>query len=77
MTFKSFLRTFRVLTLRNVNHPLGLIGLMVMYLSGIPMVVLLLLDALGFLDSPYVGIFTFLVLPAGFALGVLLVALGR
>ncbi|MCB9516544.1 MAG: NapC/NirT family cytochrome c [Candidatus Latescibacteria bacterium] len=77
MTFKSFLRTFRVLTLRNVNHPLGLIGLMVMYLSGIPMVVLLLLDALGFLDSPYVGIFTFLVLPAGFALGALLVALGR
>ncbi len=77
MRLRDLANTFRVLTLRNISHPLGLIGMMVMYLSGIPIVLLLILDALGFLDSPYLGIFTFLVLPAFFAFGVLLVVLGR
>ncbi len=77
MRLRDLANNFRVLTLRNISHPLGLIGMMVMYLSGIPIVLLLILDALGFLDSPYIGIFTFLVFPAFFALGALLVALGR
>jgi nitrate/TMAO reductase-like tetraheme cytochrome c subunit len=77
MRLRDLANTFRVLTLRNISHPLGLIGMMVMYLSGIPIVVLLLLEGLGLIDSPYLGIFTFLVLPAFFAFGVLLVVLGR
>ncbi|TFG88973.1 MAG: hypothetical protein E4H17_01470 [Gemmatimonadales bacterium] len=77
MRLRVLANNFRILTLRNISHPLALIGMMVMYLSGIPIVLLLLLDALGFLDSPYIGILTFLVLPAFFALGALLVVLGR
>ncbi|MBM4116670.1 cytochrome C [bacterium] len=77
MRLRDLADNFRVLTLRNISHPLGLIGMMVMYLSGIPIVLLLILDSLGFLHSPYLGIYTFLVLPAFFALGVLLVVLGR
>lgn len=77
MRLRDLANNFRVLTLRNISHPLGLIGMMVMYLSGIPIVVLLALQGFGLLDSPYLGIFTFLVLPAFFALGALLVVIGR
>lgn len=77
MRLRDLTYNFRVLTLKNISHPLGLVGMMVMYLTGIPIVLLLILDALGFLDSPYIGIYIFLVLPAFFVLGALLVVFGR
>lgn len=74
---KNLMRALRVFTLRNTNHPLGLLGLAVMYLSGLLLLVLLTLNLLSFHSSPYLGILTFLVLPVLFAGGAALVFLGR
>ncbi|MDP6802941.1 MAG: NapC/NirT family cytochrome c [Gemmatimonadota bacterium] len=68
---------FGIFSLRNANHPLGLLGLLVMYLSGLLLVILLSLDLLGFHTSPYLGIVTFLALPLFFVAGVVLVLVGR
>lgn len=75
--FRNLAVYLRVFTLRNTNHPLGLIGLLLMYLSGLLLLVLLTLNLLEFHSSPYLGILTFLVLPALFMVGVVSVVLGR
>ncbi len=77
MPFKRLAIYFRVFTLRNANHPLGLIGLLVMYISGLMLLILLSLDLLGFHTSPYMGIVTFMGLPIAFGAGIGLVFLGR
>ena len=77
MSYKRFLIYFRILTLRNVNHPLGLIGLLAMYLSGLMILFLLTIEILGFHVSPYMGLVTFVLLPACFAGGAFLVFIGR
>ncbi len=77
MSWKRIAVFFRVFTIRNANHPLGLFGLMVMYLSGVMLLVLLTLDLVGFHSSPYMGIITFMGLPAFFVGGIALVFLGR
>ncbi len=68
---------FRVLTLRNTTHPLGLLGLLAFYISILLMVIFLSLETLGFHQSPYMGIVTFMALPTCMVAGLGLVFLGR
>ncbi len=68
---------FRVFTLRNTTHPLGLLGLLAFYISILLILIFLALDTLGFHQSPYMGIVTFLALPTCMAAGLALVFVGR
>ncbi len=62
--------------LRTTRHPLSFAGANLTTLSGVLLVVLLLLSALGAPTNPYLGAVTFLVLPAIFVLGLILIPLG-
>src|SRR5262245_33608732 len=57
-------------------HPLAVAGTVVTTISGALFVAALALEVLGFHTSPYLGIVTFLLLPATFVLGLLLIPLG-
>ncbi len=59
-----------------VNSPLCLAGTALTTASGIVLLTLLAMDLLGFSGGPYSGILAFLVLPAVFVLGLLLIPLG-
>lgn len=58
-------------------HPVGFAGVLLTTTSAILFLFLLLLDALGFLTSPYIGILTFMVLPGLFLLGLALIPIAR
>jgi hypothetical protein len=66
----------RDFVLRTTKTPLGFIGLNVTTVSGILLVVLLLSSFFGFQANPYIGIVTFLILPAFFILGLLMIPVG-
>jgi len=67
----------RDFVLRTTKTPLGFIGLNITTISGILLVVLLVSSLLGFQANPYIGIVTFLVLPALFVFGLVLIPLDR
>jgi hypothetical protein len=58
------------------KNALGLFGASLTTVSGVLIVSLAIAAALGYLGSPYIGIFAFLILPAFFVLGLLLIPLG-
>jgi hypothetical protein len=67
---------FRDFILRTTRHPLGFIGVNLTTLAGILLAVLLVGSLLGMEPNPYLGAVTFLVLPAIFIFGLLLIPIG-
>lgn len=61
---------------RLFSHPLAFVGGIVTTISAVLFLVFLLLDVVGVHTSPYLGIVTFVALPALFVIGLLLVPLG-
>lgn len=61
---------------RAVAHPLALAGVVFTTVSAVLFLVSLLLELVGFHTSPYLGILTFLILPAVFVVGLALIPLG-
>ena len=61
---------------RAFPHPISLAGAVVTTISAALFLVFLLLDVIGVHTSPYLGIVTFVVLPALFVAGLLLIPLG-
>jgi hypothetical protein len=59
-----------------VAHPLAFAGAVLTTVSAVLFVVSLLLELVGFHTSPYLGILTFLVLPAAFVVGLALIPAG-
>ncbi|MDM7917261.1 MAG: cytochrome c3 family protein [Candidatus Eisenbacteria bacterium] len=72
----SLFRAVRDFFLRTTKHPLGFIGVNLTTLSGVLLLVLLVSSALGFQANPYLGMVTFLILPALFILGLLMIPFG-
>ncbi|HYU36028.1 MAG TPA: NapC/NirT family cytochrome c [Thermoanaerobaculia bacterium] len=66
-------RSFFIALTRNA---VSLLGAAIVTASGFLIVTLFLLDLLGFKGSPYLGIIAFLILPAIFILGLLLIPIG-
>jgi nitrate/TMAO reductase-like tetraheme cytochrome c subunit len=58
------------------RHPVALVGIAIATAMALLFVVLFLLDALGFLQSPYLGLLVFVAVPAAFVFGLLLIPLG-
>jgi len=67
------LRSFFIALMRN---PVSLLGAAIVTASGILIVTLFTLDLLGFEGGPYLGILAFLILPAIFVVGLLLIPIG-
>jgi hypothetical protein len=61
------------LTLR---HPVALFGVAITTAMAILFVVLLIFDLAGFFDNPYFGLLLFVVIPAAFVVGLLLIPIG-
>src|SRR5688572_16783614 len=59
-----------------IRHPLALLGVAITTVMAILFVVLVLLDFFGFFRSPYVGLLVFVVVPAAFLIGLLLIPIG-
>ncbi len=64
------------LEIAGIRHPLSLVGIAVTTTAGILICTLFTFEALGFLGNPYIGILTFLVLPAIFVAGLLMIPAG-
>ena len=62
--------------LRTTRHPIGFIGVNLTTLSGLLLIILLALSLLGAPANPYLGAVTFLILPAIFILGLILIPIG-
>lgn len=60
-----------------MRHPIGLSGVILTTLSGLLMLILMGMSMAGVRGNPYLGIVTFLVLPAGFLLGLVLMPVSR
>jgi nitrate/TMAO reductase-like tetraheme cytochrome c subunit len=60
-----------------MRHPIGLFGVALTTLSGLLMLILMGMSMAGMNGNPYLGIVTFLVLPAGFLLGLVLMPVSR
>lgn len=58
------------------NNPLTIFGVVLTTLSGLMLLVFIAMQAFGGLRNPYLGIFAYLVLPAIFVLGLVLVPIG-
>jgi hypothetical protein len=58
------------------RHPLSVLGVSLATMSGVLFALSLLLELAGFHPNPYLGILFFLLLPAVFVLGLLLIPLG-
>ncbi|HEY7318746.1 MAG TPA: cytochrome c3 family protein [Candidatus Binatia bacterium] len=59
-----------------VRHPLALIGVGLVILSGVSILFLFLIEAISGRANPYIGIFTYLVYPALLLLGLVMVPAG-
>jgi len=55
------------------RSPLGLMGVAITTISITLMIIGLLADIMGLIENPYAGIFTYLVLPAGMVIGLILI----
>ena len=74
--FTAFYGGFRYLVGQATRHPIGLVGVNIVLFSILFFVFLALLELLGFETNPYLGILAYLVLPAIFVIGVVLVPIG-
>jgi hypothetical protein len=59
-----------------VRNPLSIVGICVVTATGLLFVVLFLLELLGLLTNPYMGLLVFVAVPALFLVGLILVPLG-
>ncbi len=59
-----------------LEHPLSLAGTVVASVSAALIITILLLDLLGFHTNPYVGVLVFMILPAVFFFGLILIPVG-
>jgi hypothetical protein len=60
-----------------MRHPIGLFGVVLTTLSGFLMLILMGMSTVGVRGNPYLGIVTFLILPGGFLLGLVLMPISR
>ncbi|HKV08579.1 MAG TPA: cytochrome C, partial [Thermoanaerobaculia bacterium] len=67
------MKSFFVALTRN---PISLLGTAIVTASGILIVTLFTLEMMGLRGSPYIGILAYLILPAIFILGLLLIPIG-
>lgn len=58
------------------NNPTSLTGIVIATVSGLSIVTFLVIELSGGFHNPYVGIFAYMILPAVFLLGLLLIPLG-
>jgi len=70
------LKWLRDLVSASVRHPVGLLGTAVAAVAASLIVTILLLDMFGLHTNPYVGVLTYMILPAVFVFGLLLVPAG-
>ena len=73
----NFVKSARDYFTVTMRHPLGLAGVLLTSMAGVLLVVLLGNQLLGHASNPYLGIVTFLILPALFVLGLILMPVGR
>ncbi len=73
---RNLTRAIRDFFLRTTRHPVGFIGANLATLSGVLLVTLLVLSALGAPSNPYLGAVTYLILPAVFVAGLILIPIG-
>ncbi|MET0167961.1 MAG: NapC/NirT family cytochrome c [Vicinamibacterales bacterium] len=59
-----------------LRHPASAIGVALTTASGFVFLILLSIQALGFLENPYIGILVYVLVPALFLLGLLLIPVG-
>ena len=59
-----------------LRHPVSLAGAVITTAMAALFLILLLLDAVGYLDNPYLGLLLFVAVPAAFIVGLLLMPLG-
>ncbi len=71
---RAILREFFAVVTR---HPVSFLGACLTTVSGALFLALFVISSLGFEKGPYVGILTFLIIPAVFVAGLLLIPLGR
>ena len=57
-------------------HPVAALGAALTTLSAVLFVLLFVVESLGMLENPYLGLLTFVLLPALFVLGLLLIPVG-
>jgi hypothetical protein len=69
-------RGFRELVSHCTRHPLGLVGANLATFAVLAFLFLLALDIVGVEGNPYVGLFAYLILPALFVLGLVLIPIG-
>ncbi len=62
--------------MRLAKNPISLLGIIITTVSGILIFILTIMGFLEYLANPYVGIITFLILPAFFITGLLLIPIG-
>jgi len=60
-----------------MKHPVGFLGINLTSFAGVLLVILLVLESTGGAANPYIGIVTFMILPALFVAGLLLMPLGH
>jgi hypothetical protein len=70
------LRELFGLAFNYANNPIAITGIVITTVAGLSIVTFLLIEATGGLHNPYVNIFAYLILPAVFLLGLLLIPLG-
>ena len=58
------------------NNPLSIAGIVITTVSGLSIAAFLLMELAGSLGNPYIGIFAYVILPAIFILGLLLIPTG-
>src|SRR5262245_55932777 len=58
------------------RNPISLLGIVITTVSAVVMMVLFVMEVLGLLSNPYVGIITFLILPVFFVTGLILIPIG-
>ena len=73
---KSILGPFTRFIAHITRNPLGMAGAVVTTISAILFVTLFVLELVGFHGGPYIGILSFLIIPAVFVLGLLLIPVG-
>lgn len=58
------------------NNPLSILGIVLTTISGLSIITFLLVEWLGHLPNPYIGIFAYLILPGIFIIGLVLIPVG-
>jgi hypothetical protein len=75
--FRVLFETVRDYVTTTLRHPIGFLGVNLASLSGVLLVVLFLAQGFGIRMNPYMGMFTFLILPFIFLVGLLMMPIGH